>query len=66
MRGVARVADVVTGPELDRLVRRSDAGPADEPVEIAPGDYVCYPGDAPHVFEALSPDTSAVIVMEHV
>jgi transcriptional regulator with XRE-family HTH domain len=45
---------------------RARVGPADEPVELAPGDYVCYPGDAPHVFEALRPDTSAVIVMEHV
>ncbi|MQY06089.1 helix-turn-helix domain-containing protein [Actinomadura macrotermitis] len=45
---------------------RALAGPAGDPAELGPGDYVTYPGDAPHVFEALVPDTSAVIVMEHV
>jgi transcriptional regulator with XRE-family HTH domain len=45
---------------------RARVGPADEPLDLRPGDYACYPGDAPHVFEALVPDTSAVIVMEHV
>ncbi|WP_049572608.1 helix-turn-helix domain-containing protein [Streptomyces sp. SBT349] len=44
---------------------RALAGPSEEPVELGPGDYVAYPGDAPHVFEALAPDTTAVIVMEH-
>lgn len=45
---------------------RALAGPAEEPVELGPGDYIAYPGDAPHIFEALEPDTTAVIVMEHV
>ncbi|MEU8275615.1 helix-turn-helix domain-containing protein [Microbispora bryophytorum] len=45
---------------------RALAGPAQEPVELGPGDYVAYPGDVPHVFEALEPDTTAVIVMEHI
>ncbi|MFF0311406.1 helix-turn-helix domain-containing protein [Streptosporangium sp. NPDC004379] len=44
---------------------RALAGPAGEPVELGPGDYLTYPGDAPHVFRALEPRTSAVIVMEH-
>jgi transcriptional regulator with XRE-family HTH domain len=42
------------------------AGPDDEAVELGPGDYLRYPGDIPHIFEALAPDTSAVIIMEHV
>jgi transcriptional regulator with XRE-family HTH domain len=42
------------------------AGPAGEAVELGPGDYVAYPGDIPHVFDALEPDTTGVIVMEHV
>ncbi len=42
------------------------AGPAGQPVELGPGDYITYPGDAPHVFDALAPDTAAVIVVEHV
>jgi len=42
------------------------AGPTNEAVELGPGDYVTYPGDVPHIFDALQPDTSGVIVMEHV
>lgn len=45
---------------------RALAGPTEAPVELGPGDYVSYPGDAPHVFRALAPDTLAVIVMEHI
>ncbi|MFC8450840.1 helix-turn-helix domain-containing protein [Kitasatospora sp. NPDC057223] len=45
---------------------RALVGPAEDPVELAPGDYIAYPGDAPHIFRALAPDTTAVIVMEHV
>lgn len=40
------------------------AGPAGETVELGPGDYMVYPGDVPHVFDALEPGTSGVIVME--
>src|SRR5271156_5360894 len=29
------------------------AGPTGEAVELGPGDYVTYPGDIPHVFDAL-------------
>jgi len=45
---------------------RAAVGPVDAPVELGPGDYICYPGDEPHVFRALDADTTAVIVMEHV
>lgn len=45
---------------------RALVGPADEPLELASGDYVTYPGDASHVFRALEADTTAVIVMEHI
>ncbi|MDI2129190.1 helix-turn-helix domain-containing protein [Yinghuangia seranimata] len=45
---------------------RALVGPADDPVELGPGDYIAYAGDAPHVFRALEPGTTAVIVMEHV
>ena len=44
---------------------RALVGVAGEPVELGPGDYVCYPADVPHVFEALSPGTLAVLVSEH-
>jgi mannose-6-phosphate isomerase-like protein (cupin superfamily) len=45
---------------------RALVGLADEPVELAPGDYVAYPGDLTHVFRALEPGTAAVMVSEHV
>jgi transcriptional regulator with XRE-family HTH domain len=45
---------------------RALVGPTEAPVELRPGDYVSYPGDAPHVFRALDPDTVAVLVSEHV
>ncbi|NJQ01277.1 helix-turn-helix domain-containing protein [Streptomyces zingiberis] len=44
---------------------RARVGTADEPVEVRPGDYVCYPADIPHVFQALEPGTRAVLVSEH-
>jgi quercetin dioxygenase-like cupin family protein len=44
---------------------RALVGVAGEPVELGPGDYICYPGDLPHVFEALTPRTQAVLVSEH-
>jgi len=38
----------------------------DDPVELAPGDYLSYPGDIPHIYQALVPDSVTVMVMEHV
>ncbi len=45
---------------------RALVGPADEPVELHPGDYIAYPGDLPHVFQALEEHTIATLVSEHV
>lgn len=39
-------------------------GPADAPIALSPGDYLTYAGDAAHVFEALAPGTSAVLISE--
>ncbi|MEV6137751.1 XRE family transcriptional regulator [Nocardia sp. NPDC051990] len=44
---------------------RALIGPIDAPVELGPGDYIAHPGDAPHVFEALAPNTSAAFVIEY-
>jgi transcriptional regulator with XRE-family HTH domain len=44
---------------------RARLGLANDPVEIGPGDYVAYPGDLPHIFEALEPGTTSVMVSEH-
>ncbi|GMA33371.1 cupin domain-containing protein [Litorihabitans aurantiacus] len=43
---------------------RALVGPTDDPVELAPGDYLTYPGDEPHVFEALVTGTTAVLLSE--
>jgi transcriptional regulator with XRE-family HTH domain len=45
---------------------RAMIGPTDVPVELGPGDYVSYPGDLPHIFEALEPNTSGSMVLQHV
>ena len=45
---------------------RAQIGPAEQPADLGPGDYISYPGDAPHIFRALEPDTTAVMIMEHV
>lgn len=44
---------------------RAEVGLIEDPVELRPGDYVCYPGDVAHVFRALEPDTVAVLLSEH-
>jgi transcriptional regulator with XRE-family HTH domain len=44
---------------------RARIGLTNDPVELSAGDYIAYPGDLPHVFEALEPDTFAVLVSEH-
>jgi quercetin dioxygenase-like cupin family protein len=45
---------------------RMRAGPLTDPIELLPGDYVRFAGDAPHLYQALEPATSAVLIMEHV
>ncbi|MBF6211950.1 helix-turn-helix transcriptional regulator [Nocardia puris] len=44
---------------------RALVGPTGAPAELSPGDYIAYPGDAPHVFEALEPGTWATLVIEY-
>lgn len=39
-------------------------GPAESPALLQPGDYLSYPGDVPHVFEARRAGTSAVLISE--
>ncbi|MDQ4213995.1 XRE family transcriptional regulator [Microbacterium capsulatum] len=43
---------------------RARIGPSETPEQLHPGDYISYPGDAPHVFEAEVPGTSAVLISE--
>jgi transcriptional regulator with XRE-family HTH domain len=58
MTGVVEHVVIGTGRAL--------VGVTGEPVELAPGDYIKYPGDVAHVFEALEPGTLAVLLSEHV
>lgn len=46
------------------ITGRARAGSTDDAVELGPGDYLRYPGDVPHVFEALAEGTTAVLVSE--
>lgn len=46
------------------LSGRAQIGPPGETVVLDPGDYISYPGDPPHVFEAMAPGTSAVLISE--
>ncbi|WGW13388.1 XRE family transcriptional regulator [Saxibacter everestensis] len=45
---------------------RATVGIVGEAVELRPGDYIAYPGDEPHVFNALESETVAILVSEHV
>ncbi|MBB5980522.1 helix-turn-helix domain-containing protein [Kribbella solani] len=45
---------------------RALVGPSDDPVELRPGDYIAYPGDQAHVFQALEDGTAATLVSEHI
>lgn len=65
--GRPRVAD----PHMPGLVEhvvlstgRALVGVLDEPLELGPGDYTAYPADVPHVFGALEPGTTAVLLSE--
>ncbi|BFU44052.1 helix-turn-helix domain-containing protein [Krasilnikovia sp. MM14-A1004] len=66
--GQAREAEAHIPHSVEHVVvaaGRLRAGPTAETVELGPGDYVSFPGDVPHHYEALEPGTWAVLVMEH-
>ncbi|MFJ7619618.1 helix-turn-helix domain-containing protein [Rhodococcus erythropolis] len=44
---------------------RAEVGPTAGPIELGPGDYLAYPGDEEHIFRALEPGTTAILVSEH-
>ncbi|GLW32408.1 helix-turn-helix domain-containing protein [Actinoplanes regularis] len=65
--GEAREAEPHIPGSVEHIVvgsGRIRTGPVEEPVEVGPGDYVTFPGDVPHRYEALEPSW-AVLVMEH-
>ncbi|MGX6601737.1 helix-turn-helix domain-containing protein [Micromonosporaceae bacterium Da 78-11] len=65
--GQPREADAHLPGSIEHIVvgaGRIRTGPADELVELGPGDYITFPGDVAHRYEALE-DAWAVLVMEH-
>ncbi|WP_024803200.1 helix-turn-helix domain-containing protein [Nocardia sp. BMG51109] len=66
--GRPRLADPHSHGEVEHLILaagRALAGPAEAPVLLEPGDYIRYPGDRPHIFEAREPGTWGVQVSEY-
>lgn len=55
-RGIVEYAVISAG--------RARVGPTDDPVELGPGDFISYPGDVEHIFDALEPGTVAVMLSE--
>ncbi|MBT0772758.1 helix-turn-helix transcriptional regulator [Kineosporia sp. J2-2] len=43
---------------------RALVGPTSNPVELGPGDYMGYPGDVEHMFQALTPGVLATLISE--
>jgi transcriptional regulator with XRE-family HTH domain len=67
--GAGHLAQPHTAGTVEHLILgtgRVLAGPVGEAVELGPGDYLRYPSDIPHVFNALEPNTLGVFIMEHV
>ena len=44
---------------------RARLGPTNDVYELCEGDYITYPADRPHIFEALEPDTRAMLISEY-
>jgi transcriptional regulator with XRE-family HTH domain len=44
---------------------RVSVGPVDGLVELEPGDLASFPGDVAHRYEALEPDSEAVLIIEY-
>jgi quercetin dioxygenase-like cupin family protein len=40
-------------------------GPVGSTVDLGPRDFASFPGDVPHVYEALAAETALTLVMEH-
>jgi transcriptional regulator with XRE-family HTH domain len=40
-------------------------GPVAEPVELGPGDFIRFPGDVPHLYQAIDAPAHGVLVMSH-
>lgn len=41
------------------------AGPADNPTELGPGDFIRYPADRPHIYKALDGLCRGILMVEY-
>jgi quercetin dioxygenase-like cupin family protein len=44
---------------------RLRTGPSSDPVDLGPGDFIRFPGDVPHLYQALDAPAQGVLVMSH-
>ncbi|TCP46319.1 XRE family transcriptional regulator [Tamaricihabitans halophyticus] len=66
--GEPRLAEPHVAGSIEHVVLSSGrvrTGPSSAPIELNPGDYLNFPGDEPHIYQALEPNTVAVVMMEH-
>ncbi|AGZ40154.1 putative transcriptional regulator [Actinoplanes friuliensis DSM 7358] len=66
--GTGRQAEAHIPGSIEHLVvaaGRIRTGPSGDEVDLGPGDYVMFPGDVPHRYEALEPGSWAILLMEH-
>lgn len=65
--GRPKVSDPHAHGSVEHVVLIAGAalvGPASSPVAMSPGDYLCYPGDALHTFDAQEEGTAAILISE--
>lgn len=65
--GEVRHAQPHPGGTMEHLLvcrGRVRAGAAGQEEVLEAGDYYCYPGDRPHLYEALLPDSLFILLME--
>lgn len=66
--GTARASEAHMAGVVEHVLvssGRALVGPMKQTLELAPGDYLAYPADQPHLFEALEPETTATLVQEY-
>ena len=54
-----------TTEHLYVIAGRVSAGPRDQPVWLAPGDYMRYAGDGAHIYRAHETDVEALLIMTY-
>jgi transcriptional regulator with XRE-family HTH domain len=64
----ARHADPHPRGVMESLIVTSGrlrTGPTDAPAELGPGDFIRFPGDVPHVYQAIGGPARAILMMSH-